>query len=93
MPDLAMMGLFSWILMGLCAGALARFLAPGDDRMGCVATLLTGIVGAVLGGFLATLLGFGGFSGFDLYSLIVATLGAIVLLLVAKLFRGDRRPS
>ena len=91
MPEFAMMGLISWIVMGLLAGALARFLTPGDDRMGCFATILVGIVGAVLGGVLATLLGFGGFRGFDLYSLIVATLGAVVLLLVVRLFRSPRR--
>ena len=91
MPELAMMGLLSWIVMGLCAGALARFLAPGDDSMGCFSTVLVGVVGAVVGGFVATLLGFGGFRGFDLYSLIVATLGAVVLLLVVRLFRAGRR--
>lgn len=90
MPEFAMMGLLSWIVMGLCAGALARFLAPGDDAMGCVGTLVVGVIGAVLGGFLATLLGFGGFRGFDLYSLIVAILGAVVLLLVVRLFRQRR---
>lgn len=88
MPDLAMMGLLSWIVMGLCAGALARFLAPGPDEMGCFATVLVGILGAVIGGVLASLLGFGGFRGFDVYSLIVATLGAVVLLLVVRLFRS-----
>ena len=80
MPHFAMMGLFSWILMGLLAGALARLLTPGPDRMGCVGTAALGIVGALVGGFRA----------FDLYSLIVATLGAVVLLLVARLFRGSR---
>jgi uncharacterized membrane protein YeaQ/YmgE (transglycosylase-associated protein family) len=91
MPEFEMMGLLSWVVMGLGAGALARFLAPGDDSMGCFFTLLVGVVGAVVGGFIATLLGFGGFRGFDLYSLIVATLGAVVLLLVVRLFRGSRR--
>jgi len=90
MPAFEMMGLISWIAMGLCAGALARFLTPGDDRMGCVGTLVVGVVGAVLGGFLATLLGFGGFRGFDIYSMIVATLGAVVLLLLVRLFRSPR---
>ncbi len=90
MPDFAMMGLISWILMGLLAGALARFLTPGEDSMGCFLTAVIGIVGAFVGGFIATLLGFGGFRAFDIYSLIVATLGAVVLLLVARLFRGRR---
>jgi uncharacterized membrane protein YeaQ/YmgE (transglycosylase-associated protein family) len=90
MPDFEMMGLISWILMGLFAGALARFLTPGDDRMGCFFTILTGVVGAVVGGVVATLLGFGGFRGFDLYSLIVATLGAVVFLFIVKLFRSPK---
>ena len=90
MPDFEMMGLISWILMGLLAGALGRFLTPGDDRMGCFFTVLTGVVGAVVGGVVATLLGFGGFRGFDLYSLIVATLGAVVFLFVVKLFRSSK---
>lgn len=90
MPEMAMMGLISWAVMGLCAGALARFLAPGDDSMGCFMTIVVGVVGAVIGGLLATLLGFGGFQGFDPYSLIVATLGAVVLLLVVRLFRSSR---
>jgi uncharacterized membrane protein YeaQ/YmgE (transglycosylase-associated protein family) len=90
MPQFEMMGLISWMLMGLFAGALARFLTPGDDRMGCFFTILTGVVGAVVGGVVATLLGFGGFRGFDLYSLIVATLGAVVFLFIVKLFRTPK---
>ena len=90
MPTYAMMGLFSWILMGLLAGLLARFVLPGRDPMGCIVTTLVGIAGAVLGGFLATLLGFGGFAGFDLRSLLVATAGAVLLLLVTRLFRGGK---
>ena len=90
MPDFEMMGLLSWIVMGLLAGALARFLTPGEDAMGCLLTILTGVIGAVVGGFVATLLGFGGFKGFDIYSLIVATLGAVVCLFLVKLFRPVR---
>ncbi|MEZ5313365.1 MAG: GlsB/YeaQ/YmgE family stress response membrane protein [Thermoanaerobaculia bacterium] len=93
MPDFAMMGLFSWILMGLLAGALGRFLLPGRDPMGCVATVLTGIVGAIVGGFVATTLGFGGFQGFDVYSLLLATLGAILFLFVLRLLSGRRKPT
>jgi uncharacterized membrane protein YeaQ/YmgE (transglycosylase-associated protein family) len=88
MPEFAMMNGFLWLVLGVVAGALARFLLPGKDRLGCLATLVIGVAGAFLGGFLATLLGFGGFRGFDGYSLIVATLGAVLLLLVARIFRG-----
>ena len=90
MPTFAMMGLFSWILMGLLAGLFARFLLPGRDSMGCIVTTLVGIAGAVLGGFLATLLGFGGFAGFDVRSLLVAIAGAILLLLILRLFRSGK---
>jgi uncharacterized membrane protein YeaQ/YmgE (transglycosylase-associated protein family) len=76
----APMGLISWILMGLIAGLLGRFLLPGRDPKGCIVTTL-------LGGFLATKLGYGGLSGFDLRSLGIATLGAIVLLLLLRLLR------
>jgi uncharacterized membrane protein YeaQ/YmgE (transglycosylase-associated protein family) len=91
MPEFATMNWFLWMVLGLLAGALARFFLPGRDRMGCILTILVGVAGAFLGGFLATLLGFGGFRGFDVYSLIVATLGAILLLIVFRIFRGGSR--
>ena len=91
MPEYAMMGLFSWIFMGLLAGALGRFFLPGRDSMGCFSTILTGIVGAIVGGLVATALGFGGFQGFDLYSLILATIGAVFFLFVLRLFRSGKR--
>jgi len=92
MPEFAMMGLFSWIFMGLLAGALGRFLLPGKDDLGCFSTILTGIVGAIVGGFAATALGFGGFQGFDIYSLLLATLGAILFLFVLRLLKGSKKP-
>ena len=91
MPEFAMMGLASWIAMGLLAGALGRFLLPGKDDLGCVGTIVAGIVGSVVGGFVATLLGFGGFQGFDIYSLLLATVGAILFLFLLRLFSGGRK--
>lgn len=85
------MGLGSWILMGLLAGAIGRFLLPGKDPAGCVLTVALGVAGALLGGFIATYLGFGGISGFDVRSLIVATLGSILLLLVLRVVRGGEK--
>lgn len=87
MPEFAMMNGFLWLVLGLLAGTLGRYLLPGPDRMGCLMTTLLGVAGAYLGGFLATLLGFGGFRGFDVYSLVVATLGAMLLLMVGRLLR------
>jgi len=83
----SLMGLGSWILMGLLAGVLAKFLLPGKDPGGCVMTVAIGIAGALLGGLLATYLGFGGLSGFDVRSFVIATLGAIVLLLLLRLLK------
>ncbi len=85
------MGLLSWIVFGLIAGAVAKFLMPGRDPGGCIITIIVGIVGAVLGGFLATQLGFGGISGFDLRSFFIAVLGSIVLLLLWRMISGRRR--
>jgi len=85
--DYAPMGLISWILMGLLAGLLGRFLLPGQDRAGCIVTTLLGVAGALVGGFLASYLGYGGLSGFDVRSLIIATLGSILVLLLLRLLR------
>lgn len=80
------MGLASWILMGLLAGAVARYFTTG--RGGCLTTIGVGILGALGGGVLSTALGFGGLSGFDIRSFVIATLGATLLLLVLRLVRG-----
>lgn len=84
---MSLMGLLSWIFMGLVAGVLARLVLPGKDPGGTLVTMVIGVVGALLGGFLATKLGFGGLSGFDLRSVVIATLGAILLLLLLRLAR------
>lgn len=81
------MGIFSWILFGLIAGVIAKLLMPGRDPGGCIITIVIGIVGALLGGFLATLLGFGGISGFDFRSLVIAVLGSFVLLAIFRVLR------
>lgn len=83
------MGLGSWIVMGLIAGAVARFLLPGKDPGGCITTPIIGVIGALIGGFVATYLDFGGISGFDIRSLVIATLGSIALLIVLRLFKGE----
>ena len=84
------MGLLSWIVFGLIAGAVAKFLMPGRDPGGCIITIIIGVIGAVLGGYLATLLGFGGISGFDLRSFCIAVVGSILLLLIWRMLRGRR---
>ncbi|HEX7181832.1 MAG TPA: GlsB/YeaQ/YmgE family stress response membrane protein [Thermoanaerobaculia bacterium] len=86
------MGLIAWVVLGLIAGVIAKLLMPGRDPGGCIVTILIGIVGALLGGFLSTALGFGGLSGdLDWRSLIIAVLGSIVLLVIWRMIRGRRR--
>jgi len=79
------MGIIAWIVVGLIAGALAKLIMPGDDPGGIIVTILLGIVGAFVGGFVVNLLGGDGVTGFNLWSIVVATLGAIVLLAVYRM--------
>jgi uncharacterized membrane protein YeaQ/YmgE (transglycosylase-associated protein family) len=74
------MGVLSWIVFGLIAGLLAKWIMPGQDPGGIVVTILLGIGGAVVGGFVASLLGLGTVTGFNLWSLLVAIGGASLLL-------------
>ena len=79
------MGILLWIVFGLVTGVLAKAIMPGRDPGGIIVTVLLGIVGAVVGGFLGTALGFGTVTGFDIRSLAVAVCGALVLLLGYRL--------
>ncbi len=81
------MGLISWVVFGALAGWLSRMIMPGKDPGGCVVTPLIGIVGAVVGGWIATLLGFGGISGFDIRSFVIAVLGALIVLFIYHRFK------
>ncbi|HEY6753008.1 MAG TPA: GlsB/YeaQ/YmgE family stress response membrane protein [Rubrobacteraceae bacterium] len=84
------MGIIAWIVVGLIAGVLAKLIMPGDDPGGFIVTILLGIVGAFVGGFVVNLLGGAGVSGFNLWSILVATLGAIILLAIYRLVAGRR---
>jgi uncharacterized membrane protein YeaQ/YmgE (transglycosylase-associated protein family) len=81
------MGILSWIVFGLIAGTLAKLLMPGRDPGGFFVTVIIGIIGAIVGGFIGTQLGFGGISGFDFRSFIVAIAGAMLLLLGYRLIK------
>jgi len=85
-----MNGILSWIIFGLIAGAIAKFLTPGRDPGGCIITIVIGVVGALLGGWLATVFGFGGISGFDIRSFVIAIGGSILLLVIWRLLSGRR---
>jgi uncharacterized membrane protein YeaQ/YmgE (transglycosylase-associated protein family) len=77
-----------WIIVGGVAGALAKLIMPGDDPGGFIITILLGIAGAIVGGFLASLIGIGG--GGWIWSILIATIGAIVLLAIYRLVAGNR---
>lgn len=85
------MGILAWILFGLIAGVIAKLLMPGKDPGGFIVTILLGIAGALLGGFIGSALGFGGVEGFDFGSFVIAVLGAILLLILYRMLAGRRR--
>ena len=76
------MGLLAWIVFGLIAGALAKWIMPGKELGGLIVTTLIGILGAVIGGFIGTQLGFGTVTGFNLRSFGIAIIGALILLFI-----------
>jgi uncharacterized membrane protein YeaQ/YmgE (transglycosylase-associated protein family) len=84
------MGILSWILLGLIVGALAKWIMPGDDPGGMIVTILLGIAGAFVGGFLATLIGLGTVDGFNVGSLLIAVGGSLLLLWVYRRMRASR---
>jgi len=84
------MGIIAWLVFGLIAGAIAKFLMPGNQKGGCLLTSILGIVGAMVGGWIGTLLGFGTVQDFDLRSMLIAVVGAIVVLLIFRLVAGRR---
>ena len=84
------LGIFGWIIIGLLAGALAGFFVPGRERMGCIGTMLVGIVGGFIGGFLwVNVLGQDEASGW-LGALVIATIGSIIVLAVLRAMSGRR---
>jgi uncharacterized membrane protein YeaQ/YmgE (transglycosylase-associated protein family) len=81
------MGWLIWIVLGLVAGVIAKFIMPGRDPGGFIVTIILGIVGAVVGGFISTKLGFGDVTGFNLPSVIIAILGAMLLLFIYRMMK------
>ncbi|MCB1856249.1 MAG: GlsB/YeaQ/YmgE family stress response membrane protein [Halieaceae bacterium] len=82
------MGILAWIVLGLIAGALAKWLMPGPDGGGLFTTMLLGVAGAFVGGWLGSFLGVGVTGGgINLASIGTATAGAIVLLWVYRLVK------
>ena len=81
------MGFISWIILGLLVGVLAKWIMPGNDPGGLIVTIVLGIAGALVGGYLGTVLGLGTVGGFDIRSILIATGGALLLLFVGRRLR------
>jgi uncharacterized membrane protein YeaQ/YmgE (transglycosylase-associated protein family) len=86
------MGILSWVILGLVVGALAKWIMPGKDPGGFIVTTLLGIAGAVVGGFLGTMLGIGNVSGFNLRSLVIAIAGSLLLLAIYRRMKKPKAP-
>ena len=85
------MGILLWIILGIIAGAVARWIIPGEGPGGILGDLILGIVGAFLGGWIYGLFGHAGITGFNLGSIVCAIIGAVVLLWAIRMVRGTSR--
>lgn len=84
------MGILLWIVFGLIVGVVAKFLMPGGGPGGIIITIVLGIAGALLGGWIGSQLGFGGITGFDLRSMLIAVGGAMLVLLIYSMVMQRR---
>ena len=84
------MGIISWIVFGLIAGALAKWIMPGKDPGGIIVTILLGVAGAFVGGYVGTLLNMGTVDGFDIRSFFLAIVGAVLLLAGYRMVTSKR---
>jgi uncharacterized membrane protein YeaQ/YmgE (transglycosylase-associated protein family) len=84
------MSIIGWVILGAVAGWLASIVTGRNAQMGCIANIVAGVVGALIGGFVFSLLGGTGVTGFNLYSLIVAFIGAVIVLAIWNALSGRR---
>lgn len=84
------MGILSWILMGLIVGVIAKLVMPGPDPGGIFITILLGIGGAFVGGYVGSFLGLGSVTGLNLGSLLLAVGGAVLILILYRTIRKKR---
>lgn len=81
------MGIILWLIFGALAGWIASMIMKTDKEQGAIANIIVGVIGAFIGGFVFNTLGGHPVTGFNLYSLVVAVVGAVILLAVVKAFR------
>ena len=85
------MGLLIFLILGLVAGWLASLIMKSDSQQGMVSDIILGGVGALVGGTVMNFLGYAGVTGFDLYSIMVATLGAVILIWLGRTMFSHNR--
>ncbi len=78
------MGFIGWIILGGLAGWIASMIAKTDESMGVLANIVVGVIGAFIGGFVFSLFGGEGVNGFNIYSFLVALVGAVILLFIVR---------
>jgi uncharacterized membrane protein YeaQ/YmgE (transglycosylase-associated protein family) len=85
------MNIIAWVVLGALAGWIASIIMGRNDQMGCLANIVVGIIGAVIGGFvMQSFFGAEGVTGFNLPSILVAVVGAVILLFIVGLFQRGR---
>lgn len=82
------MGIILWIIFGALAGWIASVIMKTDSSQGSLSDIIMGVIGAVVGGLIMNLLGQSGVTGFNLYSLLVTVIGAIVVIYVGRMVRS-----
>lgn len=87
------MGIIGWIVLGGIAGWIASMIAGTNAQQGVFGNIVVGIIGAILGGFVLGLFGIDGVTGFNLYSLLVALLGAVIALWLWKMLTGHSKTA
>jgi uncharacterized membrane protein YeaQ/YmgE (transglycosylase-associated protein family) len=86
------MGVIAWIVLGLIAGFIASLMVNHHGE-GVFGDIILGIIGAVIGGFVAHLIGFSGITGFNIYSMVIAVVGAVICLAIYHAVIGRQRPA
>jgi uncharacterized membrane protein YeaQ/YmgE (transglycosylase-associated protein family) len=84
------MGILSWIIVGLIAGFLAKYVVPGEGPGGILGDIIIGMIGALIGGWVFNMFGNAGATGINLWSILVAFVGAVILLFILRAFSGRR---
>lgn len=84
------MSICGWLVLGGLAGWIASLITGRNERMGCIANIIVGIIGAMIGGWIVAFFGSSGVTGFNFWSLLVSILGAVVLLGIVNMLFGRR---